>query len=293
MNASNDQPDYEPDRDADNQNREWRRKYKGQFLEHVRSSHRNFHGASFHAFVNLAPCEEIIKAIAPQCSLTLFPRRWNKDVDSAPIGVPGSPPDPQDGECEPQQQQSSTPTDSHQRPASPPQTGAIGQACCACESRHGKFRFGVKAKAPPAVRFYTTYCPVFASAASSRRQPHVDLAPRRLGVTQQRLGARQRLAALQPGDGGLAGTHPGSELGLGQAGAQASPQQLGGNLELGGERVVFGLDLGISEQTSLELLEPDRHVTSFARRRAQGHERLGIGRSLLLPQDATQSLTRS
>src|SRR6266849_6336558 len=88
VNASNDQPDYKPDRNADNQNREWRRKYKCQFLEHVRFSHRNFHGASFHAFVDLAPCEEITRTIAPQCSLTLFPCRWNKNVDSAPIGAP-------------------------------------------------------------------------------------------------------------------------------------------------------------------------------------------------------------
>jgi hypothetical protein len=34
----------------------------------------------------------------------------------------------------------------------------------------------------------------------------------RLGVAQQRLGARQRLAALQSGNGGLAGPHPGSQF---------------------------------------------------------------------------------
>ena len=48
------------------------------------------------------------------------------------------------------------------------------------------------------------------NAVSSRRQPHVKLAARRLGITQERLGARQRLAAFKSGDRGLAGPHPGS-----------------------------------------------------------------------------------
>jgi hypothetical protein len=87
-----------------------------------------------------------------------------------------------------------------------------------------------------------------------------------LGVTQQRLGARQRVAIFQPGDGGLAGAHPAREFGLGEACAKASPEQLGGNLELRGERVILGLDLGVGEQAGLELFELDRHVTSFARR---------------------------
>ena len=50
--------------------------------------------------------------------------------------------------------------------------------------------------------------------ASGRRKPHVELAARRLGVAQERLGARQGLAALQPRDGGLAGPHAGSQFGL-------------------------------------------------------------------------------
>jgi hypothetical protein len=52
--------------------------------------------------------------------------------------------------------------------------------------------------------------------------------------------------------------------------AQASPQQLGGNLELRRERVILGLDLGIGEQTGFQLFELDCHVTSFARRRGKG-----------------------
>jgi hypothetical protein len=48
-----------------------------------------------------------------------------------------------------------------------------------------------------------------------------------------------------------------------------SPQQLGGDLELRGERVIFCLDLGVGEQTGLELFELDRHLMSFARREAR------------------------
>src|SRR5258705_6903228 len=50
--------------------------------------------------------------------------------------------------------------------------------------------------------------------------------------------------------------------------AQASPEQLGGNLELRSERVILGLDLGVGEQAGLELFELDCHVMSFARRSA-------------------------
>ena len=93
----------------------------------------------------------------------------------------------------------------------------------------------------------------------------MELVAGRLGVAQQRLGARQSLAALQSGNGGLAGTHPGSQFGLGQPGPQASLDQLGGNLELRGERVVFGLDLGVGEQTRLELFDWNCHAISLAR----------------------------
>jgi hypothetical protein len=50
--------------------------------------------------------------------------------------------------------------------------------------------------------------------------------------------------------------------------ALASPQQLGGNLELRSERVIFGLDLGVGEQTGFQFFELDCHVISFARREA-------------------------
>jgi hypothetical protein len=102
-----------------------------------------------------------------------------------------------------------------------------------------------------------------ANVESSRRKPYVELAARRLGVSQKRLGTRQGLAALQSGNGGLAGTHSGSQVGLGQSRPQASPAQLGGNFELGSERIVFGPDLWVGEQASLELFEWDCHVISF------------------------------
>jgi hypothetical protein len=44
-----------------------------------------------------------------------------------------------------------------------------------------------------------------------------------------RLGARQGLATLESGDGGLAGAHAGSQISLGKSRPQASPKQLGGN----------------------------------------------------------------
>src|SRR5712691_11918516 len=115
-----------------------------------------------------------------------------------------------------------------------------------------------------------------AVGASSRRQPHVKLASGSLGKAQQRLGARQRLAALQSGDGGLAGAHAGGELGLGQPGPQASPEQLRGNLELGSERVILGLDLRVGQQAGLELLEWDCHLISFARRSASSISARGV-----------------
>ena len=42
-------------------------------------------------------------------------------------------------------------------------------------------------------------------------------------------------------------------LGLRQARAQASPEQLGGNLELRRERIILGLDLRVGEQAGLQL----------------------------------------
>src|SRR3984893_9198924 len=119
-------------------------------------------------------------------------------------------------------------------------------------------------------------CLPFANTASSRRQQHVELAAGRLGVAQQRLGARQRLAALQSGDGGLAGPHPGSQFGLGEASTQTRPEQLGGNLELRSERIILGLDFWVGQQTSLELLEWDGHVISFARRNASSISARGV-----------------
>ena len=50
-----------------------------------------------------------------------------------------------------------------------------------------------------------------------------------------------------------------------------------------GERVIVLFNIGTERGEIINgLRRPDRR-----------HERLGIGRSLLLPQDATQSLTRS
>src|SRR6266702_2168896 len=97
-----------------------------------------------------------------------------------------------------------------------------------------------------------------------------------LGVAQERLGARKRLTTLEAGDRGLAGAHPGGQLGLGEASSQASTEQLGGNLEFRSERVILGLDLGVGQQTSLELLERDCHVISFARRSASSISERGV-----------------
>src|SRR6185369_14598807 len=83
------------------------------------------------------------------------------------------------------------------------------------------------------------------NAVSSRRKPHPELAPGRLGVAQERLGARQALAAFNAGDRGLAGAHARSEFGLRQTRARAGLAQFRGDFELGGKCIVFGLDLGI------------------------------------------------
>jgi hypothetical protein len=56
---------------------------------------------------------------------------------------------------------------------------------------------------------------------------------------------------FEPGYRRLAGAHPGREFGLGEACAQASPEQLGGNLELRRERVMLGLDLGLASRRAL------------------------------------------
>jgi hypothetical protein len=73
---------------------------------------------------------------------------------------------------------------------------------------------------------------------------------------------------FKPRDGGLAGAHPGRKLGLRQARAQASPEQLGGDLELRREGIIRGLDLRVGEQAGLELFKLNGHVISFARRSA-------------------------
>jgi hypothetical protein len=69
-----------------------------------------------------------------------------------------------------------------------------------------------------------------------------------LCVAQQGLGTWQRIAALQTRNSGLAGPHAGSQLGLGQTGAQSGSQQLCGYLELRPERVVFGFTLGLASK---------------------------------------------
>src|ERR1700756_390922 len=104
-----------------------------------------------------------------------------------------------------------------------------------------------------------------ANAASSRRQPHFELAAGCLSIAQKRLCARQRLTAFKSSDRGLAGAHPSGQLSLRETCAQASPEQLGGNLELRSERVVLRLDFRIGQETSFEFFERDRHVTFFAR----------------------------
>src|SRR6266849_1312944 len=128
----------------------------------------------------------------------------------------------------------------------------------------------------PLCDFVQYRCLPFANTASSSRQPHVELVAGRLGVAQQRLGARQRLAALQSGNGGLAGPHPASQFSLREARPQTSLEQFGRNLELRSERVILGLDLGVGQQASLELLEWDCHVISFARRSARSISARGV-----------------
>jgi hypothetical protein len=63
------------------------------------------------------------------------------------------------------------------------------------------------------------------------------------------------VAVFEPGDGRLAGAHSAREFGLGEASAQPSLQQFGGNLELRRERIILGLDLGVGEQPRLELFD--------------------------------------
>jgi hypothetical protein len=76
------------------------------------------------------------------------------------------------------------------------------------------------------------------------------------------------LTAFKSSDGGLAGTHPGGKLGLGDACSQTSLDQFGGNLELWSKRVILGLYHRVGQQTSLEFPERYCHATSFARRSA-------------------------
>ena len=90
---------------------------------------------------------------------------------------------------------------------------------------------------------FAALIPAMPADASGCRQPNVDPAAGCLGVAQDRLGARKRLAVFKPRDGGLAGVRPVRKLGLRQARAQASAEQLGGNLELRRERVILCLDL--------------------------------------------------
>src|SRR6266404_3998499 len=128
---------------------------------------------------------------------------------------------------------------------------------------------------------------------SSRRQPHVELAAGGRGVPQERLRARQRMAAFQPGDGGLAGAHAGSELGLRQSGAHTRFDQLGGYLELRSEGVVFGLDLRVGHQTSLEVLKWNGHAISVARRSASAISARGVFRLFFTNARTTTTLRRS
>jgi hypothetical protein len=88
------------------------------------------------------------------------------------------------------------------------------------------------------------------------------------------------VTVFQPGDRGLAGAHPGREFGLGEACAQASPEQFGGNLELRRQRVILGLDPGVGEQAGFQLFELDGHVISSARRNASLRRGLLGGLSL-------------
>ena len=100
---------------------------------------------------------------------------------------------------------------------------------------------------------------------SGCRQPHVKLAAGGFRIAQQCLRARQHLTAFKPGDRGLAGPHPGSQLSLREACAQASPEQLGGDLELRRERVILRPDFRAAQKASLELFERDCHGIYFAR----------------------------
>lgn len=63
------------------------------------------------------------------------------------------------------------------------------------------------------------------------------------------------MTVFQAGDRGLAGAHPGRKLGLGEAGAQPSPEQFGGDLELRRQRVILGLDSGVGEQAGFQLFD--------------------------------------
>src|SRR5579872_910762 len=104
----------------------------------------------------------------------------------------------------------------------------------------------------------------------------MELAARCLGIAQKRLGARQRLAAFKSGDRVLAGSHSGRQFGLRESRAQASPEQLGGDLELRSECIVLGFDLRIGQQAGFELLEWDRNVTSLARLNASSISERGV-----------------
>src|ERR1700720_4160442 len=84
------------------------------------------------------------------------------------------------------------------------------------------------------------------------------------------------MPALQARDGGLAGAHTCGEFRLREPGAQTRADQFGGNLEFRRQRVVFGLYLGIGQQTSLELLEWDGHTISLARRSASSISARGV-----------------
>ena len=99
-----------------------------------------------------------------------------------------------------------------------------------------------------------------------------------VGETQQRFGAGQRLPAFQSCNGRLAGAHARGQFGMREPGALARPVELGGDLELRGERVIFGFDLGIGQKTGLELVEGNGLAISFARRKASSiPERRVIG----------------
>jgi hypothetical protein len=91
------------------------------------------------------------------------------------------------------------------------------------------------------------------------------------------------MTVFQPGDRGSAGAHPGREFGLGEARAQASPEQFGGNPELRRQRVILGLDPGVGEQAGFELFEPDGRMISEATRSASRGNRtcMSAGRAAI------------